>query len=99
MASQIYSSLLLNVNSRITNQFWHGGPHFGETMGILEKNNIALILDKLALLEDSVDLGPSTRATLNGNTSICEFFINSGTCFPTKRGDKIQIKKDRKSTY
>lgn len=66
VSSELYKlNLLVNFDSGITGRrFWHGRPHLSKTIGILEENNIALVLNKLAFLEDSVNLSPTSRATI-----------------------------------
>jgi hypothetical protein len=52
-------------------------------MGVLEEDNITLILNELALLVDTVDLSPSTRATLVLHSLLSEELLESSRSFPS----------------
>jgi hypothetical protein len=51
-------------------------------LGILVENNIAIILNKLALAEHAVNLCPSTGTTLELNTSCGKTLLQGRRCGP-----------------
>ena len=77
--------LLLHLDTRVAGcRLGEGGLHLGKAIGVLEEDNVSLVLDELALPENAVNLGPAAGTTIHGDSSRSKFLLQSSTCFPSE---------------
>lgn len=56
--------LFLKFNTRVTScDISEDRLHLGKTIGVFEEDNVSVVLDELALLEDADNFSPATSTT------------------------------------
>ena len=63
-------------------------------MRVLVEDDVTLVLDELAGLEDTVDLGPTTRASLQFKSALGKTLTEGSSGFPSASKGKINVSFD-----